>query len=106
MNTSQMNKVMRGIMSTLEEMSLQFIVGHFYLGLLEKVVFLRNSICLTQGRLNRAELKLSIDALLSYGTFYFPIIIENIDSEFIRKDDLIEQQANSSDIHKECRPGR
>jgi hypothetical protein len=43
----------------------QPIVGHFFVNWEEKKVFLKSKVHLTYGRLNKAELEFSIDALLS-----------------------------------------
>jgi hypothetical protein len=80
----------------------QPIACHFFVDWKEKTVFLKSEVHLTYGRLNKAELEFSIDALLSNASFYLPIIMEHLESNESTEEWLKSNWTTKSYLHPEC----
>ena len=81
----------------------QAIVGHLLIDLRQKKVFLKKDIKLLKGRLNMVELKWSIQGLFNNASFYYPLIMERINSNEPLNEISKRHWVNSSYLHKECR---
>ena len=81
----------------------QAIVGHLFVHLRDKTVFLKKDIILVNGRLNKSELEWSINNLLNNAAFYSVIIREIADFNETIDDRSKKHWVSSSYLHKECR---
>jgi hypothetical protein len=81
----------------------QVIVGHLFVHWSDKAVYLRKDINLVNGRLSKAELELSINELFNNASFYYPLIMERINSNEPLSEMSKRHWVDSSYLHKECR---
>lgn len=81
----------------------QAIGGHWLVQLDQKKVFLKKDIYLIKGRLNRAELQWTIKELLECAEFYYPLMMERINSNEMLDETPKRHWVNSSYLHGLCR---
>jgi hypothetical protein len=95
--------LMSKVISLVNLFNRQPIIGHCFVHLNKTDFSVRKDISVDKGRLDKEELKCSIQALLDNMSSFYPLIRECMDSGDNANEQSNERLIRSSYLHKECR---